>query len=312
MITIGYGCLWPEGHFGRQIAQDFAARVGALSGGAIAVVVTPPTPDMDSTRAVLDGRLQMASGHAIQEFAPEIGLSYLPYLYHSFEHFQRVWTLGGSPVSDAVIRRFAERELPVEVLGYSLIGKRNMITRERAIAGMADFARLKVRVDGSPTATATFAALAAEPVAIEYHQTLAALRDGAVDAAENSPFNLIAMGWWEACTHVSLTEHLLLLNVEIVNAAFWRGLAPAHQTLLRSEMQGACRLFAATAQAQYASAIHRLAHEYRLRVNGLAAEARAGLAAALEPMRAAFVARHRLEEAYAWVVAAGRAPEVRV
>ena len=253
MITLGYGCLWPEGHFGRQIARDFAARVGALSGGALAVEVTPPTPDMDSTRAVLDGRLQMASGHAIQEFAPEIGLSYLPYLYHSFEHFQRVWTLGGSPVSNAVIRRFAERELPVEVLGYSLIGKRNMITRERAVAGLADFARLKVRVDGSPTATATFAALAAEPVAIEYHQTL-----------------------------------------------------------LRSEMQGACRLFAATAQAQYASAIHRLAHEYKLRVNGLAAEARAGLAAALAPMREAFVARHRLEEAYAWVVAAGRAPEVRV
>lgn len=305
MITIGYGCLWPEGHFGRQIAQDFAARVAARSGGAIAVAVTPPTPDMDSTAAVLDGRLQMASGHAIQEFAPEIGLSYLPYLYHSFAHFQRVWTLGGSPVSAAVIERFAERELPVEVLGYSLIGKRNMITRERAIAGSADFARLKVRVDGSPTTTATFAALAAEPVAIEYHQTLASLRAGAVDAAENSPFNLIAMGWWQACRHVSLTEHLLLLNVEIVNAEFWRGLAPPHQMVLRSEMQWACAQFAATAQAQYDSAIHRLAHEYNLQVNRLAHEARAELAAALAPMRAAFVARHRLEEAHAWVVAAG-------
>lgn len=303
---IGYGCLWPEGHFGRRIAGEFAARVAALSGGELLVEVTPPTPDAESTAALLDGRLELVSGHAIQDYVPEIGLSYLPYLYGSFAHFQQIWTLG-SQVSDALIGRFAACDVPAEVLGYTLIGKRNMILRERPVAGLADFKGLKVRVDGSRTAAATFAALGADPLPVEYHQTLAALREGAVDAAENSPFNLIAMGWWQACGYVSLTEHMLLLNAELVNASFWRGLAPAHQALLRAEIERASGEFAARAQARYDEAVRLLATEHGLAVNRLSAAARAELEEATAAMRAQFVAAHGLEQAYGWILDA-RAP----
>lgn len=304
MPTIGYGCLWPDGHFGRRIAENFATRVATLSGGALLVEVTPPTPDAESTRAVLDGRLQMASGHAIQDAVPEVGLSYLPYLYRSFAHFQEIWTLG-SPVSDELLARVAAREVPVEVLGYSLIGKRAMILRERPITCLADFKGLRVRVDGSRTATATFAALAAEPAPIEYYQTLAALRAKTIDAAENSPFNLIAMGWREPCAYVSLTEHLLLLNVEIINAAFWHGLSAPHQALLRAEIRRAARDFAATARAAYATAIASLAQDGKIAVNRISPAARAELEAATGPMRARFVAGHQLDAAYQRVLDAG-------
>lgn len=301
MITIGYGCLWPHGHFGRWIADELATRVYALSAGALCVQVTPPTPDMQATQAVLDGTLQMHSSHAIQHFVPELGLSYLPYLYRSDEHFRRVWTLGASPVADALLKRFAARALPVEVLGTTCVGKRDLILHQRGFAGMRDFAGLRIRVDGSATATATFAALHAVPVEVEYHCTLQALLDGKVDAAENSPFNLVAMGWWQACRQVVLTGHLMLMNVEIVNAPFWSRLGSAHRSLLRSEVRRAGDAFARQAQARYGMAVGELARK-GLCVNRLPQDELEALRAALQPVREQFVACHGLEREHAYIV----------
>jgi TRAP-type transport system periplasmic protein len=305
--TIQYGSLWPDGHFGRAVAEGFANAVAQETEGRIQVEVTPPSSDEELTREVLDGKLAMTSGHAIQDYVPELGLGYLPYLYSSFDHFRQNWTLG-SPISDAMLRRFEAREIPVVVLGYSIIGFRDTILREGRITQLSDFKGLKVRNDGSTTTHDMFTAFGAEPQAIEYHKVKEALETGQVDAAANTSFNLIYMQWYEVTHNVSLTSHQILTNLEIVNADFWTSLAAADQNVFRTAMRDACAEFATIAERERPVAIEQLSGRYGLTVNEVSDGAKAELKSAVQPMTLALVEEYGLEAEYQMILESQPSP----
>jgi TRAP-type C4-dicarboxylate transport system substrate-binding protein len=306
---IQYGSLWPEGHFGRSVADGFAEAVARGSEGRIQIEITPPSSDEELTRQVLEGKLAMTSGHAIQDYVPELGLGYLPYLYSSFDHFKRNWTLG-SPISDSMIERFKARGIPVVVLGYSIIGFRDMILREGSITQLSDFKELKVRNDGSTTSHDMFMAFGARPQAIEYHKVKEALEKGVVDAADNTSFNLIYMQWYEATKNVSVTSHQILTNLEIVNLDFWRSLSAADQELFAVAMRDACAEFAAIAERERPVALVQLSERYGLEVNEVPDSAKAELKSAVEPMTQALVETYGLEKEYQMIIHSQSPPTV--
>lgn len=299
--VIQYGSLWPKGHFGRKIAEAFAEEIADGTNGRIQVRVTPPLPDEELTKDVISGKIAMTSGHAIQDYVPELGLGYLPYLYRSFDEFRHFWTLGSS-ISDAILAKFHDRDIPVVVLGYSVIGFRDMILRDRAIVQAQDFQDLKVRNDGSTTSHDTFIAFGADPQAIEYHKVKEALATGEVDAAANTSFNLIYMQWYQVTKYVSLTSHQILTNLEIVNIDFWNSLDIADQDLFRNAMQVACQDFASTAKRKRGEAIQQLGDEYGLAVNEVPDTTKAQLETDVEPMKNAFVKKYGLEKEYAEIL----------
>jgi C4-dicarboxylate-binding protein DctP len=301
--NIRYGSLWPEGHFGRDVARGFADAIAEGTRGRIQVDVTPPLPDDDLTNDVLSGKLEMTSGHAIQDHVPEFGLGYLPFLYRTYDEYTSIWKLG-TPISDAIAANIGKRNVPVVLLGYSVIGLRDVILRERQIHGPADFKGLRIRFDGSTTSHDTFAALGAEPVGIEYHQVKDALAKGEVDAAANTTYNLIYMQWADVAKNVSLTSHQLLTNLEIVNVDFWATLSDDDKALFRSAMQVACAQFCATAKRKRHEAIQQLTDRSHLTVNTLPDSARAPFEAAVQPLKQAFVEKYGLQKEYADVLAA--------
>ena len=301
--TIQYGSLWPEGHFGRDVAKGFADAIAQGTAGRILVEVTPPLPDEDLTNNVITGKLAMTSGHAIQDHVPEFGLGYLPYLHRTFDEYTSIWTLG-TPISDAIAANIARRKVPVILLGYSVIGFRDVILRERRILQVDDFKGLKIRFDGSTTSHDTFLAFGAEPVGIEYHQVKDALAKGEIDAAANTSYNLIYMEWAEVAKNVSLTSHQLLTNLEIVNIDFWNSLAADDQALFRRAMQAACAQFCATAKRKRDEAVQQLSVQYHLDVNAVPDTVKAQLEATVRPMKLAFVKKYGLEQEYQAVLSA--------
>ena len=301
--TIQYGSLWPEGHFGRDVAQGFADAINQGTAGRIQVEVTPPSPDDDLTNDVLSGKLAMTSGHAIQDHVPEFGLGYLPYLYRTYDEYTSIWSLG-TPISNAIAAHIDKRKVPVVLLGYSVIGFRDIILRERRIVQPSDFHGLKIRFDGSTTSHDTFIALGAEPLGIEYHQVKDALAQGKIDAAANTSYNLIYMQWADVAKNVSLTSHQLLTNLEIVNIDFWNSLGGDDQALFRRAMQAACARFCATAKAKREEAVALLSSQYHLNVNAVPDAVKVQFAAAVEPMKLAFVSQYGLENEYQAVLAA--------
>lgn len=301
--TIQYGSLWPEGHFGRDVAKGFADAIAKDTDGRIRVEVTPPSSDDDLTNDVLSGKLAMTSGHAIQDHVPEFGLGYLPYVYRTYDEYTSIWTLG-TPISNAIASNIEKRKVPVVLLGYSVIGFRDVILRERRIENARDFRGLKIRFDGSTTSHDTFLALGAEPVGIEYHQVKDALAKGEIDAAANTSYNLIYMQWVEVAKNVSLTSHQLLTNLEIVNVDFWKSLDAGDQTLFRRAMNDACVRFCATAKKKRDEAVRQLSDQYHLHVNDVSDAVKAELAETLEPMKLAFVQQYGLQNEYEAVLAA--------
>lgn len=301
--TITYGSLWPEGHFGRDVAHGFADAIATGTQGRITVEVTPPSSDDELTDDVLAGKIEMTSGHAIQDHVPEFGLGYLPYLYQSYDDYTRIWSLG-TPISDAIAAHIARREIPVVLLGYSVIGFRDVILRQRRIDSANAFKGLKIRFDGSTTSHDTFTALGATPVGIEYHQVKDALAKGEIDAAANTSYNLIYMQWAEVAKNVSLTSHQLLTNLEIVNIDFWNSLAADDQALFRSAMAAACARFCATAKVKRDEAVQQLSSQYKLNVNPVPDSVKAQFAAMLAPMKEAFVQTYGLEAEYQAVLSA--------
>ncbi len=296
-MTIQYGSLWPEGHFGRTVAEGFAEAVAQGTEGRIQVEITPPLPDDQLTKDVIEGKIAMTSGHAIQDYVPELGLGYLPYLYRTFDEFRSIWTLG-TPISDSILQKFKDRKIPVVTLGYSVIGFRDMILRDRRIMQASDFKGLKVRNDGSVTTHDTFLAFGADPRAIEYLEVKAALQAGLVDAAANTSFNLIYMQWYKVTKKVSLTSHQILTNLEIVNIDFWNSLVPEVQNVFRNAMHDACAKFAAIAKKKRGEAIEQLADRYGIEVNEIPEGTKAQLESDVEPMKLAFVKKYGLEKEY--------------
>lgn len=293
--NIKYGSLWPEGHFGRKIAWEFAESMAGATDGRIRIEVTPPSPDEELTRQVLSGELAMTSGHAIQDYVPELGLGYLPYLYKSYDQFRSIWK-EGTPIANDMLHYFEKRQVAAVPIGYSVIGFRDMILRDHKIEKPDDFKGLKVRNDGSTTTHNVFEAFGADPQVIEYHKVKQALADGEVDAAANTTFNLIYMQWYKVTSNVSLTSHQILTNLEIVNLDFWNGLTQSDQELFREHMHIACDSFAETAKRERHSAIEKLSGY--LAVNTVPTETLHQLEAEVEPLKKTFVKRYELEREY--------------
>ncbi|MFY0583883.1 TRAP transporter substrate-binding protein [Cystobacter fuscus] len=303
-IEIIYGSLWPTAHFGHHVARSFGERLAELTDGRIRVKVTPPTSDKQLVSALIKGEIQMSSGHAIQTEVPELGLSYLPYLYKTFDHFKRIWTLGQSPVSDSLIRHFERRKVPARVLGYSLIGFRDMILRDRQLTQSGGLKGLRVRVDGSDTSIATFKAIGSTPVTIEYHQVQQALRNGEVDAAENTTYNLIYMDWYKECRHVTLTEHIALLNVELINLDFWQRLDSRDRERIEECMALAVRDFNEISAIRRDTAVGTLKKK-GLQVNKIQTEE---LERKVLRMKEEFVKEYRLTAEYEHILSTAPSP----
>lgn len=297
-----YGSLWPDAHFGHKIANQFAERVTRETGGQIQASVTPPSSDSQLTKDLLDGKIQMTSGHDIQEFVPQLALSYLPYFYRDFNHFRSIWTLGKSPVSDSMVK-IIENTVNVKVLGYSLIGFRDVILRnDFAINEPKDFHGLCIRNDGSSTTHDVFTAFGADPKSIEYHKVKNALAIREVNAAANTTFNLIYMGWYEVCKHISLTEHQMLFNCELVNNNFWNSLTKQEQNIINVAMNYAVKDFADTAASQRDLAIDRLKNEFGLIINKVNPLTKEELAIEVFPMKKEFVKKYNMEEEYNYIL----------
>jgi TRAP-type C4-dicarboxylate transport system substrate-binding protein len=305
-IKLVYGSLWPEGHFGRVIAQEFAEKVRKETSNKIIVEVTPPSADSELTEKVISGEIHMTSGHGLQDYVPEIALTYLPYLYNSFEHFREVWSMGKSLASDTLVNR-TEQKLPqVKILGYSLVGCRDMILRKCSIRNEEDFKDLFVRVDGSKSSIETFKAFGSCPVSVEYHKVKESFKKDEIQAAENSPFNFIYMGWYEECNEISLTEHLMLLNIETVNTEFWGKLSSKYQEVILSAMQEATKKFSDTAYRKRTEALKQLGSEHGLSIREIDLPTKSRLKDKTQKMKEEFIKKYNLESEYEYIIGLGQ------
>jgi len=118
---------------------------------------------------------------------------------------------------------------------YTHPSHRRHIIGSDAYPTPADLAGVKIRIPPLPAWTATFEALGATPVTVDFTEVYTALSQGVVDAAE-APLSAINGGkWQEVAQDVTLSGHFRQFQGFVMAEDVFQSLPPEHQQILLEE-----------------------------------------------------------------------------
>ena len=97
------------------------------------------------------------------------------------------------------------------LIGYAGGGIRNIFAN-KPLKNLADIKGLKVRVQGAPIWSKTFAAAGMSPTVIAYNEVYNAIQNGVISAGENEAAGVEAMKFYEVAPHLNLTQHAVSIR----------------------------------------------------------------------------------------------------
>src|SRR5260370_33305242 len=86
---------------------------------------------------------------------------------------------------------------------------------------------LKVRVQGAPIWSRTFAAVGMSPTVIAYNEVYNAIQNGVISAGENEAAGVEQMKFYEVGPNLSMTQHAITIRPLCVSGKTFKSL-PAH------------------------------------------------------------------------------------
>ena len=130
-----------------------------------------------------------------------------PFVFKSIEHMNKVVESGIlSPIADEVAAK-AE----VVMIGYSGGGVRNIFAN-KPLKNLADLKGLKVRVQGAPIWSKTFAAVGMSPTVIAYNEVYNAIQNNVISAGENEAAGVETMKFYEVAPNLAMTQHAITIR----------------------------------------------------------------------------------------------------
>ena len=123
-----------------------------------------------------------------------------PFLFRDLAHWNKVLDADMlKPVADEVAAK-----ADVMLIGYAGGGTRNIFAN-KAARNMAELKGLKVRVQGAPIWSKTFAATGMAPTVIAYNEVYNAIQNGVINAGENEAAGVEAMKFYEVGPNLLMT-----------------------------------------------------------------------------------------------------------
>ena len=130
-----------------------------------------------------------------------------PFLFRDLAHWNKVLDADIlKPVADEIAQK-AE----VMLIGYAGGGTRNIFVN-KPVKNMAEIKGLKVRVQGAPIWSKTFAAAGMAPTVIAYNEVYNAIQNNVISAGENEAAGVEAMKFFEVAPHLSMTQHAITIR----------------------------------------------------------------------------------------------------
>jgi len=130
-----------------------------------------------------------------------------PFLFRDVGHWRKVLEADLlKPIADEV-----EKKADVMLIGYAGGGMRNIFVNKPA-RNLAELKSLKVRVQGAPIWTRTFAAIGMSPTVIAYNEIYNAIQNGVIAAGENEAAGVEQMRFYEVAPNLSMTEHAITIR----------------------------------------------------------------------------------------------------
>jgi tripartite ATP-independent transporter DctP family solute receptor len=130
-----------------------------------------------------------------------------PFLFRDLDHWNKVLDADVlKPVADEVAQK-----ADVMLIGYAGGGTRNIFANKPA-TNLAELKGLKVRVQGAPIWSKTFAAVGMAPTVIAYNEVYNAIQNGVIAAGENEAAGVEQMKFFEVAPQLNMTQHAITIR----------------------------------------------------------------------------------------------------
>jgi tripartite ATP-independent transporter DctP family solute receptor len=130
-----------------------------------------------------------------------------PFLFRDLAHWNKVLDQDLlKPIADEIATR-----ADVMLIGYAGGGTRNIFVN-KPVRDMNDLKGLKVRVQGAPIWSRTFAAVGMSPTVIAYNEVYNAIQNGVIGAGENEAAGVEQMKFFEVAPNLAMTEHAITIR----------------------------------------------------------------------------------------------------
>jgi TRAP-type transport system periplasmic protein len=130
-----------------------------------------------------------------------------PFLFRDINHWNKVLESDTfQPIADEISQKAG-----VMLIGYAGGGTRNIFVN-KPVGNLADMRNLKVRVQGAPIWSKTFAAVGMAPTVIAYNEVYNAIQNGVIAAGENEAAGVEQMKFFEVAPNLSMTQHAITVR----------------------------------------------------------------------------------------------------
>jgi TRAP-type transport system periplasmic protein len=111
------------------------------------------------------------------------------------------------------------------LVGYAGGGVRNIFIN-KPMGSLADIKGLKVRVQGAPIWSRTFAAVGMAPTVIAYNEVYNAIQNNVIGAGENEAAGVESMKFYEVAPNLAMTEHAITIRPICFSGKTFKSLPP--------------------------------------------------------------------------------------
>src|SRR5437588_4135712 len=142
-----------------------------------------------------------------------------PFLFRDLDHWNKVLDADLlKPIADEIAQK-----ADVMLIGYAGGGTRNIFAT-KPIHNMAELKGLKIRVQGAPIWSRTFAAAGMAPTVIAYNEIYNAIQNGVIQAGENEAAGVEQMKFYEVGPNLAMTQHAITIRPLCFSGRSFRGL----------------------------------------------------------------------------------------
>lgn len=194
------------------------------------------------------GKIEMSQmyTYVLSKYNPDLDALDLPFLFRDHEHAARVFE---GPIGENLLAGYSQNS-QIQGMAFTYSGGFMNMPVNRRVTNLIDMAGTRVRVSNSPVASATWAALGADPVVMDVERVAEGIREGAIDAGESSWPRIYSCGQNEVAESILEPNHRLLLTNIIVNKDFLASLTADQQRVMKEAAIEAGRYERAVAVAE--------------------------------------------------------------
>ena len=130
-----------------------------------------------------------------------------PFIFRDLKHWNKVLDADLlKPIADEVAQK-----ADVMLIGYAGGGTRNIFAN-KPVRNLKEMKGLKVRVQGEPVWSKTFAAVGMAPTVIAYNEVYNAIQNGVIQAGENEAAGVEQMKFFEVGPNLNMTQHAITIR----------------------------------------------------------------------------------------------------